>query len=375
VYYSQILLFVIVGLCTTLYLSVAHYRIYMDIGYKSFCAISRSINCDTVSQSTYAVLMGMPLGVWGFLGYVFVLMILLFGLRASSRPRRLWAALQLIAFFYCLFDLYLAWISAFRIKSYCIMCMVTYVVNFGILFCAWLTRRRFNRGSLNDCLREDGGYLWHRRKLTLPLAAGLVAVTIVGMSAYPAYWQYRLPETNSVVAVGRTQGGRPWIGARSPELVIEEYSDYLCFQCAKMHTYLRELVNRYPEKIRLVHYNFPMDRAYNPLVQDAFHEGSGNMALLAIYAEKHDRFWEMNDILYEKGRWRKPIGLRALSARLGLDHSNMARAHHDRELLRQLWQDIRSGLKHHITATPSFVINGVVYQGVIPAEVLQRIMD
>ncbi|MBU4035957.1 MAG: hypothetical protein KKA35_05965, partial [Proteobacteria bacterium] len=42
---------------------------YTDIGYESFCAISKAINCDTVSQSPYSVFLGVPLAIWGVAGY------------------------------------------------------------------------------------------------------------------------------------------------------------------------------------------------------------------------------------------------------------------------------------------------------------------
>jgi protein-disulfide isomerase len=142
-----------------------------------------------------------------------------------------------------------------------------------------------------------------------------------------------------------------------------------------MHSHLRQLILRYPDRIRLVHHHFPMDSAYNPLVKERFHEGAGQMALLALYAQTQDKFWEMNDILFEKGRLRENVEMRVLGETLDLDPRAMAQAVNEPELLQRLWQDIHSGLNHHIVATPSFVINGEVHQGGIPAEVLQSILE
>jgi uncharacterized membrane protein/predicted DsbA family dithiol-disulfide isomerase len=375
VYNSTFLATTMAGVVVTVYLAYSHYKVYNDIAYKSFCAISRSLNCDTVSQSVYAVLLGVPLAVWGLIGYLTILALFILGSQAQNRPQRMWATIQVLAFLFCLFDLFLAWISKYRIGSYCIMCILTYGVNFAICYFAWLIRRRFNKGSLIQCLQADLASL--RRQATQTVLVGMFFITMVvsSVALYPSYWHYSLSSAEASVDTGVNAEGRPWIGAQDPELVIEEYSDYLCFQCAKMHSYLRELVMRYPDKLRLVHYHFPMDQAYNPLVQDDFHGGSGRMALLAIYAENHNKYWEMNDLLFTNARSHAPVGLRMLSAALKLDFSDLARAHEDPELLRRLWRDIRSGLKHDITATPSFLINGVVYQGVIPTDVLQQIIE
>lgn len=374
-YYSPSLLLTLIGLGTTLYLSIAHYRVYMDMGYKSFCAISRSINCDTVSQSVHAVLLGMPLAVWGCIGYLVILALMIAALHSTARPRRVWATIQVTIFLFCGFDLYLGWISSYRIKSYCLMCILTYAVNFALLYLAWLIRRRFNPESLFRCLRADMGFFKQHRTRTALIAAAVAGILCCGSLFYPPYWQYSLISTESSLPTGLTPEGRPWIGAQAPQLVIEEYSDYLCFQCSKMHAYLRELVSRYPDKLRLVHYHFPMDSAYNPLVKEGFHEGSGKMALLALYAETQDRFWPMNDLLFESGRQRAPVGTRALGKALDLDYKEMSRSVQDPDLLQRLWMDINSGLKLQISATPTFVIDGKVHQGVIPADVLQPLFE
>jgi uncharacterized membrane protein len=375
VYFTTSLVLTLVGLGTTLYLSIAHYRVYTDIGYKSFCAISRAINCDTVSQSAYAVLWGMPLAVWGCIGYLLILALLGVGVHTRFRPGRCWATIQLITFLFCGFDLYLAWVSSHLIKSYCIMCLVTYAVNFILLYFAWLTRRRFNTESFISCLLSDCAYFLGHRYRALSFSAAFGAIVAVGMVAYPAYWHYSLSHASVALKTGYTPEGRPWVGAAQPELVIEEYSDYLCFQCAKMHAYLRDLVGRYPDKLRLVHYHFPMDRGYNPLVTKDFHDGAGEMALLALYAERHDKFWQMNDRLFELGRKRSTIDINELSQILDLDAGEMAKSIRDRALLRRLWQDIRSGFQRQVSATPTFVINGKTHQGVIPPDLLLSVLE
>jgi len=64
VYYYTVLSIGLIGLFVSTYLSYSHYRVYTDVGYKSFCAISKAINCDTVSQSAYSIFWGLPVPVW-----------------------------------------------------------------------------------------------------------------------------------------------------------------------------------------------------------------------------------------------------------------------------------------------------------------------
>jgi uncharacterized membrane protein len=65
VYFWTFVGLAIMGLADAIYLSISHYRVYTDIGYASFCAISKAINCDTVSQSPYSILWGAPVPVLG----------------------------------------------------------------------------------------------------------------------------------------------------------------------------------------------------------------------------------------------------------------------------------------------------------------------
>ena len=72
-YFFIVVLLSIVGLGVSIYLSLSHYRVYTDISYASFCAISKAINCDTVSQSPYSIFLGIPVPIWGVTGYVFMI--------------------------------------------------------------------------------------------------------------------------------------------------------------------------------------------------------------------------------------------------------------------------------------------------------------
>jgi uncharacterized membrane protein len=51
VYIWTVATIALAGLVDAVYLAISHYRVYVDMGYKSFCAVSKAINCDTVSQA------------------------------------------------------------------------------------------------------------------------------------------------------------------------------------------------------------------------------------------------------------------------------------------------------------------------------------
>ena len=93
-----------------------------------------------------------------------------------------------------------------------------------------------------------------------------------------------------------------------------------------MHYYLRELIAKNPDKIRLVHHHFPMDHEYNFIVKHPFHVGSGKMALLAVHAAAKGKFWQMNDVLFGIGGETHKINIKEIASRTGLDYPELASA-------------------------------------------------
>ncbi|BHH82936.1 hypothetical protein LA52FAK_12250 [Desulforhopalus sp. 52FAK] len=195
-------------------------------------------------------------------------------------------------------------------------------------------------------------------------------------SALPHYWFSTKSPAKVNLKTGITPSGNPWIGAENPQITITAYSDYLCFQCLKTHFYLRKIIAKHPEKLRLIHRHYPLDHEFNPIVvPEPFHVGSGKMALLAIYAMKRDKFWEMNDALFAIGREKKSINIEKLSNKVGLPYNEVAAAISNPYYREQLSYDILSGMKLRILATPTFIIDGKKYTGSIPPETLNTILS
>ena len=297
IYFWTISILALAGLMDSIYLTISHYRVYTDIGYRSFCAISKAINCDTVSQSPYSIFIGLPVPVWGIIGYTFFLSLLPLARMKNEEKKRIWPLLFLFALIFSGYSLILAFISTFIIHSYCIMCIVSYAVSFLLLFYTWIIRRRFKGEDIFNGLKLDFALLLKKKAIILPIL-GIFFIGILSVKfVFPSYWHIRAPQLNSRVSTGITENGYPWIGAQEPILTIVEFADYQCFQCKKMHFFLRHLIEKHPDKIRLVHRHFPMDHNFNPLVKAPFHVGSGQMALLAIYAATKGNFFRNKSLL------------------------------------------------------------------------------
>jgi uncharacterized membrane protein len=372
IYYSAVILLGLAGLGNSIYLAISHYRVYTDIGYRSFCAISRALNCDTVSQSPYSIFMSLPVPVWGIIGFFSFIMIAAIAVNKDADKQRPWALLVCLSFFFSVYSIILALISIFQIKSYCLMCIVGYAISFMLLFYTWLTRKRFHHELFFASLKKDAFFLWQKRRITLPLMVLFLFGFVMTTSLMPAYWRFEPPQFSADLSTGVTESGHPWIGAAKPKLIITEFTDYRCFQCKKMHFFLRQLISDHPEKIRLVHRQFPMDHDVNPLVKSPFHVGSGKLAILAIAASKLKKFWQMNDILYSLSQNKESINVNAIADQIGVDVQELVRLANNRETRKHLYRDIRDGLRLNIDATPAYVIEEKLYIAQIPHRIIKK---
>lgn len=367
-HYVALFLLTLVGIADSIYLSITHYRNHTDITYSSFCALSKAINCDTVSQSSWSLFLGLPISYWGLLGYLLFLLFLIPARRNTEERLSLFSFLFLFGACSSIIAIILGYVSATKIHAYCIMCLLSYGVSFLLFYLSWRMQYRFNRKPLFESIKIAcqciGSKKWFITGISTLVLSGTVLFVFL-----PEYWKYTFPPITENIKTGMTEDGSPWIGAENPQLVIEEYADYQCFQCGKMHAVLRRLVAEHPDTIRVIHHHYPMDHEYNQIVvPEAFHEGSGKMALLAIYASTRNKFWPMNDELYKlmQDKGRTEIDLKVLATKIGLNQEELQNSVAFPPFLNKLNYDIIQGMKLRIMGTPSYVINGDVFQSTIP---------
>jgi uncharacterized membrane protein/predicted DsbA family dithiol-disulfide isomerase len=375
VYFWVVILLAAAGLADSIYLAVSHYRVYTDIAYSSFCAISKAINCDTVSQSVYSILLGVPIPVWGIIGYTFILLILLFACKKEVKRQQLWPIIFSVSLAFSIYSVILAVISVFYIHSYCIMCVVSYGINFLLLYYSWIIRKRFDNTELIEGLKLDVKFLWKLRKKVLSVFLPALGFCLILLIFFPSYWNFSSTLLPKDMLDGITKEGYPWIGASNPELEIMEFTDYQCFQCKKMHFFLRQLIAKHPGKIRLIHRHFPMDHKLNPIVKDRFHVGSSTMALFSAYAQTQGKFWEMNDVLYSMAGKKKVINIKDLAEKIGLNYRELFYSTKDRDIRYKVKHDISTGIKLGINGTPAYVINSKVYFANIPQQILKKVLE
>ena len=152
---------------------VHHEVTHSSTGFSSFCNLNATINCDTVVTSPYGVFLGVPVSVWA-VGFYGALLLLTLRVALSGAPRRDRARADAfgLAVAGTLFSAYLAGISAFVVKTVCLLCAGLYVVTSVSLTAAWFEARP---------LREAGTRLlerWHSLRTRPALSIGAAAAVL-----------------------------------------------------------------------------------------------------------------------------------------------------------------------------------------------------
>lgn len=144
----------------------------------------------------------------------------------------------------------------------------------------------------------------------------------------------------------------PFSGEESAPVTIAVYDDFECPYCAKTVPLLKQVLNKYPGRVKLVFKNFPLSS----------HRNARNAALTALAADRQGKFWELHDLLYENYNRLNPKKIDELAAQVGLDMELLNKDRVDPQLSNLLTRDINEGTSIGVRGTPTIYINGRLLQ-------------
>lgn len=160
--------------------------------------------------------------------------------------------------------------------------------------------------------------------------------------------------------------GAPIRGAADASVTVVEFSDFECPFCKQTHLTLKQILERYPGKVRLAYRDFPLD---------SIHPQARRAAEAARCAQDQGKFWQYHDVLFTQSPQLALEDLRRYAGQVGLDvtkfDSCLAAGTHKAAVQRDLDEGNRLG----ITGTPAFFINGRTLSGAQPLEAFTRLIE
>jgi len=169
-----------------------------------------------------------------------------------------------------------------------------------------------------------------------------------------------------VIRVDVAVESAPVRGAAEAPVTLVEFSDFECPFCKQTQAILKQLLERYPGKLRLAYRDFPLE---------AIHPQARRAAEATRCAQDEGKFWDYHDILFTEAPKLAADDLKRYAAQVGLDviKFEACLAHGVHKAAVQ--HDIDDGNRLGITGTPAFFINGRPLQGAQPLEAFTRVIE
>ncbi|HXV37230.1 MAG TPA: thioredoxin domain-containing protein [Myxococcota bacterium] len=158
----------------------------------------------------------------------------------------------------------------------------------------------------------------------------------------------------------------PSKGAADAIVTIVEFSDFECPYCQRVVPTIEEVLAKYPEQVRFVYRNLPLNHIH-PRAQPA--------AEAAACANLQGKFWGYHDLIFANTRALADADLERYASQLELDLSAFRKCVKDRETQALVEADLAAAEAHRISGTPSFLVNGIPLHGAQSLEAFSKVID
>jgi vitamin-K-epoxide reductase (warfarin-sensitive) len=108
-----------------------------------FCDFNQKFSCDIVNRSEYSAVMGIPVAAIGVIGYLLLLLLATWRKSREQTPNHLVAA----AIAGLAFALYLTYIEAYVLTTWCILCLISLLLIFLITVAAVALKVKMRTGA------------------------------------------------------------------------------------------------------------------------------------------------------------------------------------------------------------------------------------
>ena len=342
----------------SVYLTQHYFELKFPTGLesKSLCNVNQFFNCDKTTLSLFGNIAGVPIALFGIL----IGILLMVGLIVKNEDYERTMYLTLAAnFIGCIF---LLTYSLFVLKGLCPFCTLYYIIS-GLIFLFFYRKSKTMKPAL--------GYLAAFAILFM-VVGGFTKMNIDSKAKAQAdvagdliKQYYTLPNLG---APKITSDYKIASSVNAPITMII-FSDFECPACKGLSELVPLIAARYNGKIDIQYFFYPLDNSCNPSVERPMHLYACKAAYAAScmplqdFSKVHDEIFSNQD-KFESGYLDRFIKTNKLESCIA-----------DPKTKEKVVALIKAVDPFNIRSTPSYLINGVKIEGVLPADQMYSIMD
>lgn len=337
------------------------------------CAISSYINCDKISDSSFAAIGPVPIASFalGLHGAVLVALI-----AAHMSPLRVREGLAggtaVMAIGATMASVILAVISIVVIQALCLYCTALQLVNLALAgtLVFGLTG---GAAHLKQAMKAIVGSALGIGVFALCIGAGATFVVTYSLvnAADNELLERRIAEARAAqrladryLSAERFQFSltdSPQLGDPNALITLVVYADYNCPHCRVFDPKITGIV-RAAEDVRLIYKFFPLDSICNPYMSANQRSTSCAAAAAAYVAHQEGKFWEYIEMLFANFQQYDPDQLVEYGRRVGLSNPERVRsALNEIVVLAKIHTDIAEAVEAGLRSTPTLYINGRMF--------------
>lgn len=158
----------------------------------------------------------------------------------------------------------------------------------------------------------------------------------------------------------------PAFGNPAAKVVMVEFLDFGCPYCLDSFPAVREVMQRYQDRVYFIMRDFPVDE---------LHPRASAAALAARCAHEQNLYWAYHDKLFTQQDRHEDADLRRYAQEIGANMPTFEACLQDRRYADRIQTEIADGLRAGVEGTPTFFFNGVKVQGALNARTLEFILE
>lgn len=157
----------------------------------------------------------------------------------------------------------------------------------------------------------------------------------------------------------------PILGPADAPVTIVQFAEYQCPFCGRVNPTIQRIFEEYDGKVRLVYKDFPLQN----------HGRAIPAAVAAHCAGEQGSYWPMNKTLLGNQTALEEADLQRYARELSLDLDAYDACRRSGKYEPTISQDMEDGRQAGVSATPSFLINGVFVAGAQPYDRFASLID
>ncbi len=347
--------FLMIGV--SLYLTNHYFAVKFPTGLESgaLCNFNSFFNCDKTTLSPLGVIFGVPTSVFGAIIGALVLFGAIFKNLEFERTIYFTLIVNIVG---CIV---LFCYSLFALGGLCPMCTVYYVLSAGMLFLFFKKSSDYkpNVGVLGLLLVSTLiiGFLFRQNIHSKLSAQSSIANDLI--KQYYALPNLGTPSVRSEFKLA---------SAENAPIKMHVFSDFQCPACKMLATQLHNIAEIYKGKIDIEYFFYPLDVACNAAMERPLHEFACEAAYISVCSSAN--FGKLHDEFFAGQEKMNAEFLNGVAKR-----ENVLDCIKDPKTKEKVVNLINAAGPFNVKSTPTYLINGVKIEGVLPQDQIQAILD